>query len=355
VIPATFAHAGALSPSGICRPFTDAADGYVRGEGVLSFLLKRLDDAVADGDPIVAVIRGAAANHDGRGGGLVKPDADSQVRLVLRALVQSGLSMSDIGYLEAHAPGTKADAIEVEGMRRLLATAPRGVGGPGDRLWAGSVKAVIGHLESAAGTASLAKGILVLQRGEIPTAAGILSVDADLAVRHEPSAAPGSVLAWPRGDAPRRLGVSSFGIGGSNGHVVVEEPPVFVPSGQWGTGPVAVPLSAVDATSLRALATSLAGSLTDDHDLAAVAWTLQVGREHLPTRAVVEATTVAELRAGLTSLVSAPAYRSWVAGEDLDWRALWATPPRQRISLPGTVFRPTRFGFTPEVRRREAA
>jgi len=198
----------------------------------------------------------------------------------------------------------------------------------------------------------------VLQRGEIPTAAGILSVDAELAVRHEPAAAPGSVLDWPRGDAPRRLGVSSFGIGGSNGHVVLEEPPSFVPSGQWGAGPVAVPISAVDAESLRALATSLAESLTDDHDLAAVAWTLQVGREHLPTRAVIEATTVAELRAGLTSLTSltsAPAYRHWVAGGTLDWRALWATPPRQRISLPGTVFRRTRFGFTPESRRREAA
>lgn len=360
VIPATFAHAGALSPSGTCRPFTDAADGYVRGEGVLSFLLKRLDDALADGDPIVAVLRGAAANHDGRGGGLVKPDADSQVRLIRRALGQSGLSMSDIGYLEAHAPGTKADAIEVEGMRRLLASvepAARGVAGPHGRLWAGSVKAVIGHLESAAGTASLAKGVLILQHGEIPTAAGILSVGAGLDVRHEPSAAPGSTVAWPAGDAPRRLGVSSFGIGGSNGHLVLEEAPARSgKTGHWGAGPVPVPVSAVDDASLRALAAELARFLESPppgYDLAAVAWTLQVGREHLATRAIVPASTLAELHAGLLRLANGDAPAAWFAGGAPDWR--WERPPRVRVSLPGTVFRRTHFGFAPEARRREAA
>jgi acyl transferase domain-containing protein len=357
IIPATFAHAGALSPTGTCRPFTDAADGYVRGEGVLSFLLKRLDDALADGDPVVAVIRGAAANHDGRGGGLVKPDAGSQVRLVARALGQCGLSMADIGYLEAHAPGTKADAIEVEGIRRLLATVGGRTAGPGGRLWAGSVKAVTGHLESAAGTASLAKGVLILRHGAIPTAAGILSVGADLEVRHEPAAAPGSTVPWPAGNTPRRLGVSSFGIGGSNGHLVIEEAPRRESGGVWGGGPVAVPVSAVDTASLHALAGELARFLaTAPVDLAAVAWTLQAGREHLPVRAVVEAATLDELRAGLARLPEpAPAYRGWVDGGELDWRALWRRPPRTRIALPGTVFRRVDYGFTPESRRRAAA
>ncbi|MCT2583112.1 polyketide synthase [Actinophytocola gossypii] len=362
VMPATLAHAGALSPSGSCRPFTDGADGYVRGEGVVSLVLKRLDDALADGDPVAAVIRGAATNHDGRRGGLIRPDADSQVGLVQRALRQAGLSASDIGYVEAHAPGTSADAVEVDGIRRLLATLPpgaRGRAGPDGRTWVGSVKAVIGHLESAAAVASLVKAVLVLRHGQIPTAAGILSVGADLAVRHDPSAPPGSVIDWPAGSAPRRVGVSSFGIGGSNGHLVVEESPARRASaGRWRAGRVAVPLSAADEASLGARAAELADFLADPPpgcDLNSVAWTMQAGREQLPARAVVEASSLAELRTGLRALPEpGPAYRTWVNGGELDWAACWITPPAVRLSLPGTVFRRTHLGFAPETARRRA-
>nr|WP_042181002.1 polyketide synthase [Kibdelosporangium sp. MJ126-NF4]CEL14738.1 Malonyl CoA-acyl carrier protein transacylase [Kibdelosporangium sp. MJ126-NF4]CTQ96632.1 Malonyl CoA-acyl carrier protein transacylase (EC 2.3.1.39) [Kibdelosporangium sp. MJ126-NF4] len=362
---ATVAYAGALSPTGRCRPFHPDGDGYVRGEGVLSFLLKRLDDARSDGDPVVAVIRGAAVNHDGRGGGLVKPDATAQYRLVKRALAQGGLSMADIGYVEAHAPGTKADPIEVEAFRTLLGELPparRGRTGPRHQLWASSVKKVFGHLEGAAGAISLAAGVLALHHEQIPAAGSLLSVDADLHVRLHPPAGDRRTLSWPRTGTPRRVGVSAFGLGGSNGHVVLEEAPeVTAPGlidlGRWrGSEPVLVPVSARDEDALRALAARLAPAVTA-HPLASVAWTLQVGREHFPVRAVLAARSTDELHEALTRLAGGeavgctdPRVDAYKAGGEMDWAGLWETPP-PRVRLPGYPFARRAFGFQPELAR----
>ena len=364
---AAMAYMGALSPSGAGRPFSAEADGYVRGEGALSFVLKRLDDALASQSPILAVIPGVAVNHDGRAGGLTKTDSESQARLMRRALDQAGLGAGALGYLESHAPGTKADVLEVEGLRELLRTepggVPRSVSGPGGSLWMGSVKAILGHLEAAAGSASLAKGVLVLLNEAIPGGAGLLRLDASL----EATEVADRAVAWPRDPGrTRRMGISSFGVGGSNAHVVLEEAPPDAAAGpgDWGPSPVAVPLSAARPDALPEIAARLAAFLTRPSapELTTTAWTLQTGRDHLATRAVVVARSRDELVERLEKLavnndpadldelapLVADACRTWLDGEDVDWAALWPRTPTRRVRLPGYPFARTLLGFAPQ-------
>ncbi|GII80008.1 hypothetical protein Sru01_49900 [Sphaerisporangium rufum] len=366
---------GALSPSGVCRPFSADADGYVRGEGALCLVLRRLDDALAAGDPVLAVIRGVALNHDGRAGGLTRTDTESQARLLRRALDQAGLAPADLGYLEAHAPGTRADVLEVEAVRRLLAAggAPARFGGPGGGLWMGSAKAVVGHLEAAAGLASLAKAVLVLVNQAIPVSTGVLRFDGGA----EPAATAvtgGDVVPWPRVPGrPRLLGVSSFGIGGSNAHVVLAEAPEpGGPAAAGDGGRYPVPVSGTGPDGLRAVAARLAEFLAGPAApaLPATAWTLQTGRDHLAARAVVPAASVPELVAGLRALAAgggppepdgsglperaAAAAREWQAGGAPDWAALWDRPPA-RVRLPGYPFARVPLGFVPGPRPATAA
>ncbi|MER6678315.1 beta-ketoacyl synthase N-terminal-like domain-containing protein [Streptomyces sp. NPDC000983] len=380
-MPAAMAYMGALSPSGSCSPFSPRADGYVRGEGALCFVLRRLDDALRDGDPVMAVIVGSATNHDGRSGGLTRTDAGSQTRLLRRALTQAGLSPRTMGYLEAHAPGTSADGLEIDALRDLLRPAPgdrpQPLGGPDGRLWIGSVKAAVGHLEGAAGAVGLAEAVLVLLNGAIPGARGLLGLGPGLETEHlPPSPEP---VPWP-GDAarPRRAAVSSFGIGGSNAHLVLEEPPAREPGGgRWTRGPVAVPLSATDTQSLRRQAARLAEHLAAPAaatELAPIAWTLQTGRDHLACRALIHAHDLTELRSALDDLAhggeppqpDAPADpadparqtvqagRAWLEGAPVTWADLWERPPSQRVRLPGYAFRRVPLGFAPVPRPRPA-
>ncbi|MDA3627078.1 beta-ketoacyl synthase N-terminal-like domain-containing protein [Saccharopolyspora sp. WRP15-2] len=359
------AHMGALSPTGTCRPFSDDANGYVRGEGVLCFVVKRLDDALEAGDPVLAIIRGAAANHDGRAGGLVKTDSGSQARLLRRTLAQGDVDPASLGYLEAHAPGTKLDVEELNGLRELVrehAAGPVRFAGPGERLWIGTVKAVIGHLEGAAGTASLAKAVLVLGNGAIPTGAGILGMDGDLEIHDQPAEVAQGSVPWEPGDAPRRLGVSSFGIGGSNAHVVLEEPPAAdSPDGSWGGTSMVFPISGTDDDALRRVAARLAEFVAGPTapEPTATAWTLQTGRDHLTARAVVRASTNEELRAGLVLIAEGvdapeetdPRVREWLGGGEIDWSKLWHHPPRRRVRLPGYPFLRTPYGIAPKTRK----
>ncbi|WP_020673008.1 polyketide synthase [Amycolatopsis nigrescens] len=354
---------GALSPTGRSRPFAADADGYVRGEGVVCFVLKRLDDALDAGDPVLAVVRGVAANHDGRCGGPVKTDPGSQARLLRKTLAQGGIDPASLGYLEAHATGTKMDGAELEGLRELCrgrAGGPPGrFAGPAGNLWIGSVKSVLGHLEGAAGAVSLAKAVLILRHEEIPASGGILAMEPDLEVRAQEPDTAAPALHWPgSASSPRRLGVSSFGLGGSNGHVVLEEAPAQA-TGHGSPSPVEsllpVPLSATDAESLTRVANRLADFLDSakPDEFAAIAWTLQTGREHLAHRRVVPASSLDELRAGLRSLASGEPVRElqdcdgWLEGGTFDWRRLWHRPPERRVTLPGYPFRRTSLGFVP--------
>ncbi|MFI9772289.1 beta-ketoacyl synthase N-terminal-like domain-containing protein [Streptomyces sp. NPDC052415] len=381
-MPAAMAYMGALSPSGSCIPFSPQADGYVRGEGALCFVLRRLDDALRDGDPVMAVIVGSATNHDGRSGGLTRTDAGSQTRLLRRALTQASLSPRAIGYLEAHAPGTSADSLEIDALRDLLPPAPGHspgpLGGPDGRLWIGSVKAAVGHLEGAAGAVGLAEAILVLLNGAIPGARGLLTLDPGLETEHLPPRP--EPVPWPHdADRPRRAAVSSFGIGGSNAHLVLEEPPLARESGggRWTRGPLVVPLSATDPESLRRQAARLGEHLAAPAaatELAQIAWTLQTGRDHLACRALLYASDVAELRSALDDLArdgkppqpdtpadpdhparqTVQAGHAWLEGTAVTWADLWEQPPSQRVRLPGYAFRRVPLGFAPVPRPRPA-
>ncbi|MYG17994.1 MAG: KR domain-containing protein, partial [Gemmatimonadales bacterium] len=209
-----------LSASGYCHTFDAAADGFVRGEGCGMVVLKRLADAKADGDRIWGVIRGSAVNQNGTSAGLTVPNGPAQERVIEKALAQAGVPPASVDYLEAHGAGSDlGDPIEVQ-----AAAAVYGRGRDEERpLLIGSVKTNIGHLECAAGIASLIKAVLAMNEGRIPKQLHFHNPNPHLAWEDLPVRVADEAVAWPaNGDRPPRAGVSSFGISGTNAHVVVE-------------------------------------------------------------------------------------------------------------------------------------
>ncbi|MGW3496800.1 SDR family NAD(P)-dependent oxidoreductase [Streptomyces sp. NPDC001020] len=289
--------ARALSAEGRCRTFDADADGYARGEGCGVVVLKRLSDAVAAGDEVLAVIRGSAVNHDGPSAGLTVPNGASQQALLRAALADAGTAPTEVGYLEAHGTGTPlGDPIEVRAFGAVLAE-DRPAGAP---LVAGSVKTNIGHLEAAAGVASLIKVVLALRHGEIPAHLHFERPSphipwSELAVRVPVERTP-----WPGGGPARVAGISSFGIGGTNAHVVVAEAPPEARVTRPGTTdsdrrPRLLPLSARDPRALRALAARYADRLAEGGlSWPDVAHTAGRGRGHFAHRLAVVASDAAE-------------------------------------------------------------
>ncbi|MEV6810538.1 beta-ketoacyl synthase N-terminal-like domain-containing protein [Micromonospora sp. NPDC051296] len=281
--------AGTLAPDGVSKSFDRDADGYGRGEGCGVLVLKRLDDAVRDGDRVLAVILGSAVNQDGHTDGIMAPSGEAQQHVVRRACERAGITPDSVDYVEAHGTGTRlGDPVEAGALSAVY-----GAGRPAERpCLIGSIKSNIGHLEGAAGVAGLMKAILALHRGQIPgtplRGRSIPAVDADgTGLRLVTGTLP-----WPRRDGPRRAAVSGFGYGGTIGHVVLEQAPP-VPS---ATGPEVdgdnrplLPLSARSDAGLRAQAGRLADRLDGDNraDLTDVGHTLAHRRAHLNRRAVV--------------------------------------------------------------------
>ena len=219
----TFSSAHMLAPDGRCKTFDAAADGYVRGEGCGVIVIKRLEDAISDGDHIRAVIRGSAINQDGASGGLTVPNGVAQQRVIADALKRSGLAPADVDYLEAHGTGTSlGDPIEAQ-----AAGAAYGKGREaGDPLLIGSAKTNIGHLEAAAGIAGVIKVILSLENELLPAHLHFENPSPHipwdrLALQVVKEATP-----WERNGEPRIAGISSFGFAGTNAHVILEEAPV---------------------------------------------------------------------------------------------------------------------------------
>ncbi|MFZ4302344.1 amino acid adenylation domain-containing protein, partial [Streptomyces cinereoruber] len=247
----SFTRNGMLSPQGACRAFDDAADGYVRGEGAGALVLKRLSDAERDGDPVLAVIRGTAVNHTGGSAGfLTAPSRPAQEAVLRRALDRSGRTAADIGYVEAHGTGTQlGDLIELEALHAVL-------GGPAGRtpVAVGSVKTNIGHLEPAAGIAGLIKTVLALQAAHIPPSLNYETPNRSFDFDGSPLFVADRLLSW--GPGPRVAGVSSFGFGGANAHVVVEAAP-GTEQGGTDSGPQLLVLSAGSDDALRTLARRL--------------------------------------------------------------------------------------------------
>lgn len=251
-----------LAPDGRCKTFDARADGFVRGEGCGVLVLKRLSDAQAAGDRVLAVIRGSAVNQDGRSSGLTAPNGPAQESVIRAALATAGVTAREVGYVEAHGTGTSlGDPIELQALG-----ATYGVGRTrANALIASSVKTNVGHLEAAAGVAGLVKTILMLQRERIPAHLHFVTptphVDwSSLGVR-VPHA--GGEF-WPRGTSPRYAGVSSFGFSGTNAHMILEEAPPLVPNDTPAPPQqqFLLPLAGRTTTAVRALAARYAAVLS---------------------------------------------------------------------------------------------
>src|SRR6516165_6991958 len=219
----TFSHAHMLAPDGRCKTFDAAADGYVRGEGCGVIVIKRLEDALRDGDRIRAVIRGSAINQDGASGGLTVPNGVAQQRVIAAALDRAKLAPGDVGYLEAHGTGTSlGDPIEAQAAGAVF-----GAGRDASRpLLMGSVKTNIGHLEAAAGIAGVLKVILSLENELLPQHLHFQKPSPHIPWDRLAVQVVEKATAWERNGRPRIAGISSFGFAGTNAHVILEEAPV---------------------------------------------------------------------------------------------------------------------------------
>lgn len=291
---------GILSADGHCRAFDAKASGTVLGDGAGVVVLKRLSEAIEDGDHICAVIKGTAINNDGSVKiGYTAPSIDGQAECIAMAQSEAGVAPESISYIEAHGTGTPlGDPIEIAGLQKAF-----GLGRERGQFCAvGSVKSNLGHLDIGAGVAGLIKTVLALQHEAIPPSLHFETPNPKLDLANTPFFINHALRPWPKAEAPRRAGVSSFGIGGTNAHAVVEEAPSVAAGGTSRPEQLLV-LSARTPSALDAATANLAAHLraNPNANLADVAFTLQVGRKVFTHRRVVVASSVAQAIAALDS------------------------------------------------------
>ncbi|MFJ1958216.1 SDR family NAD(P)-dependent oxidoreductase [Streptomyces microflavus] len=384
---------GMLSSQSRVRSFGSGADGFVPGEGVGAVLLKPLARALADGDRVLAVVRGTSINHGGRSNGYTVPSPAAQADLIGDALSRAGISAREVGYVEAHGTGTElGDPIEVKGLSLAFEKFT------GDRQFCaiGSVKSVIGHLEAAAGIAGVTKAVLQLRHRTLVPSLHAEQPNPDIRFEETPFRLQRTLAAWESA-RPRVTAVSSFGAGGSNAHVIIEEYVADATPAERAhdDGEQLVVLSARTSERLRHSAGRLVAFLEQEEAhgrmvrLADLAFTLRSGREAMTERLAVTVHSLPELRRMLRAFAetgdgmtvpglhrgSAGNARGaaagiwadddlrellverwgregkqdklaalWADGLDLDWRALpGAVPPPRRISLPTYPFAGERF------------
>ncbi|NVI99945.1 SDR family NAD(P)-dependent oxidoreductase, partial [Myxococcus sp. AM009] len=354
---------GAQSPDGRIKAFDAAANGYVRGEGCGVVVLKALSRALEEGDRVLAVLRGTASNHDGPSGGVTVPSGKAQEAVLRHALEAAGVEPTEVGYLEAHGTGTPlGDPIEMGAIGRVYG-ANRATD---DALCVGSVKANIGHLESAAGMASLTKGILILRNGKIPPQINF-DVPSPKIDWRPPIRVSTSLAELPRGKEQGVVAVSSFGLSGSNAHLLLgaAPTPVDVPApltrAQW-----LLPISAQDEQALSAMLVRFRARLASapDEELADLCYTAAVRRDHYSARALAVGESRDQLVASLDRLLAGGAFQRdsrrelesavsalearkllrYLEGEDVDWAEQY---PRGRVvSLPAYAWQRTRHWLT---------
>nr|WP_223184577.1 non-ribosomal peptide synthetase [Streptomyces sp. CBMA152] len=369
---------GLLSAGDRCRPFSEHADGFLAAEGVGAVVLRPLEDALANGDHVYAVIKGSAVNAGGRTSRYSMPSLTAQRDVVARALEKSGVEPATVSYVEAHGTATAlGDSIEISALSRAFGTARAG-----QYCAVGSLKSNLGHAESASGVAGLTKVLMQLKHGQLAPSINAEELNGGIVFQRTPFAVQRELAPWAPVDAegrplPRRAGISCFGAGGSNAHLIIEEHPGggdVAPALAHSTDePCLVPLSARTPDQLREVAGRLAdfvaradraGRAVPLRDLA---YTLQVGRDELPVRLAFVVRTVAELAARLAAFLGeglvpgaeyadltgreagrqtpAPvtdlreAARQWLAGTALVWEALYGGAPLpRRVSLPTYPF-----------------
>jgi acyl transferase domain-containing protein/acyl carrier protein len=361
--------ANMLSPDGRCKTFDAAANGYVRGEGCGIVVLKRLSDALADRDAILAVIRGSAVNQDGASGGLTVPNGLAQQAVIEQALRQAHVTPELIDYIEAHGTGTPlGDPIEVNALAAVF-----GASHSAERpLLIGSVKTNLGHLESAAGIAGLIKLVLALQHQQLPKQLHYHAPNPHIDWASLPVAVVSKAVPWPRGDKRRLAGVSAFGFSGTNAHVIVEEAPVPAADATVAIRDAApaylLPLSAKSAAALAALQQRYLDYFTAHPglDFAAVCYTAAVGRQHFAYRSAILAANLEQAQQQLQTLLnstgstSAPTQQPasaldsaagpwhllrarYLNGDKIDWAAAYGERPFAKVVLPTYPFQRQRY------------
>jgi polyketide synthase PksJ len=390
---------GTLSPDGFCRPFDAQAGGTVDGNGTACIVLKRYNDAVAEGDTIYAVLSGFAINNDGSVKvGYTAPGVAGQADVILEAMQMAGVQAGDIDYIETHGTATElGDTVEISALREAFAAS----GGTNKTCYLGAVKSNIGHLDTAAGASGLIKTVLALNNGKIPPTCNYQRPNPLLELEKTPFSVNNECVAWsPNPDRIRRAGVSSFGIGGTNAHVIIEEAPVFarvkseeqtVDASQGHRGPdgdhnYLIPLSAKSPKALALLLDALQAHLLQHPNcsLRDIAFTYQQGRTRFDYRAIFDAseakreqlletirtvsTRVHELlfnkvdespRREMINNIGADfidrnissdhqqAIGQWLAGNEPDWNM--AGTVGTKVALPGHPFIKSRYWIDPPL------
>ncbi|KAF1007427.1 MAG: Polyketide synthase PksN [Luteibacter sp.] len=370
----SFGMAGMLSNDGRCKTFDKRADGYVRGEGSGAILIKPLARAEAEGDHIYAVIRATSENHGGRVTTLTAPNSNAQAELLVDAYTKADVSPTQVGYIECHGTGTGlGDPIEIQALKKAFGElyGRHGIDVGEAHCGLSSAKTNIGHLETAAGIAGILRALLAMRARRIPANVHFQEMNPYIDLKGSPFYIAGRTTDWkaPRRDGvevPRIAGVSSFGFGGANAHIVLEE--YRVPASGTATCRERVfPLSARDGQRVADYVLRMLEHVARDPniDLDRLAFTLQVGRDAMASRVAV----VASDRTGLmdawrnvlaggddasvwqgvvkndmpaaipaSGATPADVAKAWVEGATVDWHAPWVGRPPRRLPLPGYPF-----------------
>ncbi|MFB1483785.1 SDR family NAD(P)-dependent oxidoreductase [Corallococcus sp. RDP092CA] len=356
--------ARALSPDGRCKTFDASADGYGRGEGCGVVVLKRLSDALQDEDEILAVIRGSAVNHDGPSSGLTVPNGLAQQALIRQALESARVRPGEVGYVEAHGTGTRlGDPIEFEALGAVFGPARP----PDQPLWVGSVKTNIGHLEPAAGIASLIKVALALRHAEIPPHPSFERPSEHIDWGRFPLKVPTAPIPWET-VGKRIAGVSAFGLSGTNAHLVLEEAPARPARAAQPQRPSLLMLSARSPEALEQLSARFQRHLTAHPELSAhdVCYSACTGRPHFPHRLAVVGASAMELAQALArhasrgdgSAAGQDASRRHLSelgaryerGQEVSWASAQGETKGRRIPLPTYPFQRMRYWCDPPTR-----
>ena len=294
-----FSKLGALSPSGRCRTFDAAADGYTRGEGCGVLVLKRLPDAIEHGDRILAIVKGTAVNQDGASSSFTAPNGVAQQEVIRRALKAAGAQPDDVGYIEAHGTGTPlGDPIELGALSAVFAK------GRQSPLMVGSVKTNIGHLEAGAGIAGIMKIILALQHRCIPPHLHFEQLNPHVTGRDLCITIPTKPTPWPA-SGHRLAGISSFGFSGTNTHVLIGEAPSLPPESPAESGISLLTISAANAESLKQLTGAWKDFNPADSSFADMCFTANTGRNHFKHRQAILAGDWPEARQKLAAVHAA--------------------------------------------------
>jgi len=368
-----------LSSKGLCESFGEGGEGYVPAEGVGVLLLKPLNKAAADGDLIYGVIRGTAINHGGRSSGLTVPNPNAQAAVIQEAMRRAGVKAEDFSYIEAHGTGTRlGDPIEIAGLAKAFQSDRK------QYCSIGSVKSNIGHCESASGMAGITKVLLQMKHKQLVPSLHSVRLNPNIDFANSPFRVQQELETWStQNNEPRLAGISSFGAGGSNAHIIIEEYRPGERRSYSNAAPAIVILSGRNAESLKRQALNLKNYLVSNPDtpLHNIAYTLQVGREAMAERLAIVSNDLEELRAQLISYLEGRTdhllagnikkenldflleggviqasinyaieqneLRSlaqlWVKGVPIDWHLLYGEHRPDRIALPAYPFARERY------------